>query len=201
MRMKLQNVCIVPANICTALQSEGVIGSKVIDAYQFLIELSEAVAAHDFSVDRVPGQGFIHVPNAIPFVSAGVGQPIADESAYTLRLYRGRVQAFLKRRYAAAVENLHCVVYTKEAYFNDPDITAEEMARIGAFALDGGPEVTHVLVAVLASAGPKSQLGTYRFTANLAGGNREAQLWTGDEIRAKAREIMSYDQAWATVAD
>jgi hypothetical protein len=122
-------------------------------------------------------------------------------AAYTLRLYRGRVSAFLKRKHAAATESLHCVVYTRQAYFDDPDITPEEMARIVAVDLLNGRPVTHVLVAVLASAGPQSQLGPYRFTANLAGGNHEAQVWTADEIRAKARAIMAYDQAWQTVAD
>lgn len=201
MRMKLSNVCIVPADICTAFQSGGVIGSKVIDEHRFMIELSEAVAAHDFTKDRVPGQGFIALPSAAPYVSCGVGKPVEDVSAYTLKLYRGRVSAFLKREHAAPVESLHCVVYTVEAYFDDPDITDVEIARIDAMTLDGGPSITHVLVAVLASAGPKSQLGAYRFVANLAGGNHEAQRWSADEIRTKAREIVQYEGAWSTVAD
>lgn len=200
--MKLRNVCIATSDICTALQGQGVIGSKVTDEYQFMVELHNAVADHDFSADRVPGQGFIHLPKGIPFVSAGVGKPVPDTESYTLRLYRGKVQAFLKRGHAAPVENLHCVVYTLDAYVRDPDVTPEEVVRLVKQLDDEeGPEATHVLVAVLASAGPQSQLGTYRFTANLAGGNREAQLWTADEIRAKAREIMDYDQAWQTVAD
>lgn len=195
------NPLIVPADICTALNSEGVIGSKVLNHQQFFPELRAAISTHDFAADRIPGQGFIAVPGAIPWVSCGVGKPVEDVSAYTLRLYRGRVTSFLKREHAASTENLHCVVYTRQAYFDDPDITAEEMARIVAVDLLNGRPVTHVLVAVLASAGPQSQLGTYRFTANLAGGNHEAQVWTADEIRAKARSIVAYNQAWQTVAD
>jgi hypothetical protein len=61
--------------------------------------------------------------------------------------------------------------------------------------------ITHVLVAVLAFAGPQSQLSPHRFAANLAGGNHEAQAWTADEIRAKAKDIMAYDNEWVTVAD
>lgn len=196
-----QDTLIVPADICTALNNEGVIGSKVLNQWEFFPALREAIDAHDFTSDRVPGQGFIPVPNAIPWVSCGVGKPVEDASAYTLRLYRGKVSAFLKRRHAAPVESLHCVVYTRQAYIDDPDITPQEMARVAAIELLNKRPVTHVLVAVLASAGPQSQLGPYRFTANLAGGNHEAQLWTADEIRAKARAIMQYDNNWQTVAD
>jgi len=57
------------------------------------------------------------------------------------------------------------------------------------------------VVAVLASAGPRAPLGVGRFVANLAGGNNEASVWSGDEIRAKAREIVAYDDAWCVVAD
>jgi hypothetical protein len=56
-------------------------------------------------------------------------------------------------------------------------------------------------VAVLAAAGRESPLSPYRFAWNLAGGNHEAETWTADEIRAKAKEIMAYDGKWSTVAD
>jgi len=36
---------------------------------------------------------------------------------------------------------------------------------------------------------------------DLAGGNKEALVWTADEIRAKATEIRAYDEEWAVVAD
>jgi len=193
---------IIPSNICSAFEPSGVIGSKVINHAEFSRVLQSAVAAHDFSTDRVPGQAFLVIPEAMPFVSCGVGKPSANPDHYVLREYRGRVSAFLKREFAAPVESCAAVVYTMAAYLSDPDITPEEAERVnntGTQDLTIGP--AYVLVTVLASAGPKSELGPYRFTANLAGGNKEAQVWTADEIRAKAKAIMGYDNQWATVAD
>jgi hypothetical protein len=185
---------IIPSDICSAFDND-VIGSKVVSKAEFSLILCKAVEAHDFTQDRVPGQGFIQIPEAIPFVSSGVGHPTENPDNYVLRCYRGRVSAFLKREYAAPVESCAVVVYTKQAYLNDPDITPEEAARVNQ------PLVTHVLVAVLASSGPKSELSPHRFTANLAGGNLEAQVWTADEIRAKARLVIDYDQLLVSVAD
>jgi hypothetical protein len=186
---------IISSSICTAHEPR-VIGSKVIDPRGFMAALEAAVAAHNFAADRFPGQALISVPAAIPFVSSGVGRPKPDPSAYTLKLYRGTVSAYLKREHAAPVEGLACVVYTRDAYLNDPDVQTEERERLTADS-----SVTHVLVAVLAEAGARSQLSPYRFAHNLAGGNREAQLWSADEIRAKARDIIEYAGQWATVAD
>jgi len=186
---------IVPSNICSAFGTHSVIGSKVINHAEFNRILLAAVAAHDFSADRIPGQGFILIPEAIPFVSSGVGRPTENPDDYALHLYRGRVSAFLRRERAAVAESCAAVIYTLQAYLDDPDITPEEAERVNRL----GP--AYVLVAVLASSGPRSELGPYRFTANLAGGNHEAQVWTADEIRAKAKDIMGYDNSWTTVAD
>lgn len=194
---------IIPSDICSAYTSYPAVGSQITNWIEFRRVLEEAVAGHDFTKDRVPGQGFIALPEAIPFVSSGVGRPSQDPSHYTLRLYRGKVSAFLLREYAAPVESCHVVVYTREAYLADPDVTIEEATRVSSSSIHFRAPylVTHVLVAVLAASGPSSQLGAHRFTANLAGGNHEAQLWTADEIRAKARDIMAYDHEWDTVAD
>jgi len=96
---------------------------------------------------------------------------------------------------AAPVDNVAVVVYTKEAYLKDPDCTEEEHERINSLGC------THVLVAVLASSGKPSPLTPHRFIHNLAGGNREALLWTADEIRAKAKEIKKFSSEWCVVAD
>jgi hypothetical protein len=189
------------SNICTAMY-DNAIGSKVIDRLAFMSELNAAVLAHDPTKDRVLGQHFITLPTEVcSFVSAGVGKPTENPDDYVLRSYRGKVSAFLKRGLAYKVEGCAVVVYTRDAYFADPDVTTEEAARISALEIWEYKEpITHILVAVLAS-GPTPQLTPYRFTANLAGGNREAQVWTADEIRAKAVAIMDYDRECVTVAD
>lgn len=201
----MKDTHILPASICSALSLTGVIGSKVTDHAGFMAALRGAIESHNFGRDRIPGQGLVQIPDAIPFVSAGVGRPTTDPSNYVLREYRGRVSAFLKRDFAAPVEGCAAVVYTMKAYLDDPDITPTEASRITAESLllasNVSSEDVYVLVAVLAFAGPQSQLGPYRFVANLAGGNHEAQVWTADEIRAKAKAILDYDNNWTTVAD
>lgn len=156
-----------------------------------------ALAEHDRTKDRVPGQHDIVLPHsATTCVSAGVGPRLNDPDCYVLRGHRGGVSAYLKREYAAQADSVRVIIYTREAYLADPDVVAdpEEAARIGN-------DVTHVIVAVLASAGPPSPLTPFRFAANLAGGNKEAQEWTADEIREKARAIVAYADDWDVVAD
>jgi hypothetical protein len=184
------------SNIMTAFDPPA-IGTRVTHLKEFLDALDEAVVKHDFAADRIPGQGFILMPEAVPFVSAGVGPRTLDPEDYVCRCHRGVVSAYLRRQRAAKVEGCAVVVYTKAAYLVDPDVLAEpaELARIEQSDAD------YVLVAILAFAGPKTVLPLYRFVANLAGGNLEALAWTADEIRAKAKEVVECENAWCTVAD
>ncbi len=184
---------IATASICSARSSEA-IGSRVLHDKEFTKAAVAAIEAFDFASARVPGQGFIPCPGAVPSVSAGVGRRSKDPSDYVLREHRGVVSAFLLRAFAAPATGCALVVYTKEAYLRDPDVTPEEASRV--------EHATHVLVAVLAFAGPKDPpLTPYRFVHNLAGGNREAMVWTADEIRAKVRACIDYDNEWVAVAD
>ena len=182
------------ADIVTAFSAQ-TIGSKVTDHRRFIEVAWRAILAYDFEAQTIPGQGFLMCPDAIPFVSAGVGPRSSDASHYVCREHRGVVSAYLRREHAAEVTGCALVAYTKAAYLADPDVTAEETARIERLG------ATHVLVAVLAFAGPKSPLSPYRLAWNLAGGNREALVWTADEIRAKAKESIDYDNNWSPVAD
>ncbi|MBU1721538.1 hypothetical protein KKG38_02030 [Patescibacteria group bacterium] len=184
------------ASIVSAFNVEA-IGTKVLNSEKFTEVAQKAIAAFDFEGQDVPGQGFIFVPDAVPFVSAGVGRRTENASDFHAVLYRGRVELFLKRSCAAAVDGCALVVYTREAYLADPDVQADakEQQRIEE------SDCTHVLVAILAFAGPKAPLSPVRFVHNLAGGNNEAATWTVEEIREKAVEVKSYDDTWCVVAD
>ncbi len=187
---------IAVSDICSALKSEA-IGTRVMDDAGFTKVAMAAIEAYDFSKARVPGQGFIVCPELVPFVSAGVGPRSTNPKDYVLREHRGIVGAYLKREFAAQATGCALVVYTKDAYLADPDVehANKEAGRIASL------DPTHVLVAVLAFAGPESPLPPYRLVWNLAGGNREAALYTADEIRSKAKAAIDYDNAWVTVAD
>jgi len=183
------------SDIVSAFETQ-TIGTKVVDEAGFMNFLQNCVKNHDSSKDRQLGQHFIPMPaEAFKTVSAGVGTRTENPEDYVLRLYRGRVETYLKREKAAIVENLAAIVYTAEAYLSDPDVKGEEVERIQ------NSGATHVLVAILASAGPRSPLSPYRLVHNLAGGNKEAQQWTENEIRSMAEESKKYHDEWATVAD
>jgi hypothetical protein len=196
-RKEVVLVKIINANIVTAF-SDKTIGTKVTVPTAFMELLTQAVEAFDFKSQRIPGQGFIQLPAvACNTVSAGVGRVSKDPLDYVLRSYRGVVTPFLKRENAADATGVAAVVYTIDAYLADPDV-AKDLDECFRCGREGA---THVLVTVLAFAGPKPPLTPYRLVHNLAGGNKEALVWTADEIRAKAVESIAYDKEWATVAD
>lgn len=193
----MNNIKIENASIVTAFNNE-TIGSKVVNPSGFRAHLADAIGSTDFGAQRVPGQAFLMLPEAAhKTVSAGAGKRTLNESDYVNRLYRGKVSQFLRREHAGEVEGLAAVVYTVEAYLSDPDVAgdASEVARVR----ESG--ASHVLVAVLAFSGPKSPLPVGTFVHNLAGGNKEAALYSADEIRSMAVEIEAYWNEWCVVAD
>ncbi len=174
----MSNPKFIVANILTAFKTH-TIGTKVLNADEFLGFLGKAVAEHDFNADRVPGQGFITLPEAAcTSVSAGVWPAHRRPGRLRDRCAPRPSRCISQERKAAKVETVASIIYTKQAYLQDPDVAKEpeEAARVGA------SDATHVIVAVLASAGPKPPLTATRFVHNLAGGNREAEKWTADEI-------------------
>lgn len=185
---------LTPSDVCSAF-NETAIGTRIMQTAPFFILAEDAIKKHDFSTDRVPGQGYIECPELTRYVSAGVGPRSSNPDDYVCREHRGVVGAYLRRGLATTAENVALVVYTKAAYLDDPNMTKTKAARIE------GTGATHVLVAVLAFAGPKSPLPPYRLVWNLAGGNNEALVWTADEIREKAKAAIDYESAWSTVAD
>ena len=90
-------------------------GTKVLDREGFEAAAVAAIEAYDFGAQRVPGQGFVQCPEAVPFVSAGVGRRTRNPEDFVLREYRGNVETFLRREHAAKVEGCALVVYTKDA--------------------------------------------------------------------------------------
>lgn len=190
---------ITNANILKAFRDTAT-GSRVTDPDGFNAVIVDAVASHDPAKDRQSGQHFVVLPeSAFSLVSAGVGPRSENPEDYVLRAHRGRVNAYLAREHAAPVESLAIIVYTKQAYLGDPEVKnddPEEFQRVSVST------ATHILVAVLAGAGPKApKLTPTRLLANLAGGNNEALSWTADEIRQKATEVQEYDNEWVVVAD
>ena len=187
---------IISSTIVTAFK-DCTIGTKVTEQDQFWDVVVKAIGVHNLTQDRIPGQAVIHVPQATPFVSSGIGRSINDPLAYVLRSHRGKVHAYLKREFAAPVIDCSVIIYTRDAYLADPDIDEDpgEAEQVRSM------NPTHVLVAILASSGEEPTLSPYRFVKNLAGGNHEALAWTADEIRTKACQIATQTDKWSVVAD
>ncbi|MFN8389827.1 MAG: hypothetical protein U0136_06020 [Bdellovibrionota bacterium] len=195
---------IIRANIVTAF-NDSTIGTKVTDRKAFDTLLNAAVAGHDFTAEDaskgiVRGQGFVMLPaETIDFVVSGVGRHTHDPDDYVVRKHRGAVGLFLRRDKAEPATGVAAVVYTREAYLADPDVLqdSEELARVTA------SDASHVLVAVLAFAGPKATVGFERFVKNLAGGNNSYQPGntTHEALVTEAQKVVEYHDTWCTVAD
>lgn len=191
-----RGLVIVPSDIVTAFDDIS-IGSKVYDELKFLEEVANGIESFDWNTCRVQGQAYIKLSKyACNFVGAGVGKRTKDPNDYLIRIHRGEVGLYLHRSLAVKnVDDVAVVIYTFDAYLKDPDMTDEEYKRINSL------HPTHVIVTVLASSGEPSVLSPGRFVSNLAGGNREALVWTADEIRNRAKEIKQYHSEWCVVAD
>ncbi len=190
------------------------VGTKVTDPRKFYKFLTVAVATHDTSKDKATGQHFLILPKeAFSTVTAGVGRRSKEPRDYVPRLHRDTVELYLKRDFAAAVESLSVVVYTRQAYLADPDINPDKVAErfpgneekladaIKETKRIEGSSFTHIVVAVLASAGPRAPLSPIRLVNNLAGGNNEVNEWSKEDIVMKAQLTKAYYDEWCTVAD
>jgi hypothetical protein len=199
------SVNFIHSNVCSAFNPTG-IGSRVVNQELFLAALTKAVLEHDPATDRVPGQHFIPLTGEVlTSVSAGVGlRKGRKPEDFLVREHRGVIGCYLRRGFAASVDGLAVIVYTALAYLNDPEVKANEaeVKRVNRLLDEtDGLTPSYVIVAVLASAGPKPPLSPGRFVANLSGGNKEAATWSADEIRSKAVEVKAYDDTWCVVAD
>lgn len=194
----MTTISIAPSSIWTATNSETV-GSKVGNVSAFNSTMIDLIGSHDPSGDRSKGQHFIMMSGeqiADCEITCGVGLNTTECDDYVHRLYRGRVQSFLKREHALPVSWCAVIVYTREAYLADPQMTDEERERV----LSGND--THFLVALLANAeNVPNAYGTYRFVSNLCGGNNDFKDLTLDEIRDMAQKSLEYENKWCVVAD
>ena len=182
MNIKVSSVCQAFNNNC--------IGTKVTHEAEFRHELAHALVAYDMPAN---GQGFIPLANVSPYVLSGDCERAGlTEKDYVVRLWRGEMMMFAKRREQRATF-CAAIVYTAEAYFADPQVDEAEKAR-----LEGA---THVLVAVLGSRGPKPTLSSSRFVRNLAGGNASFAHMGHQALVEMAKAIEAYEAEWVVVAD
>ena len=210
----MTDVVFATSDICTTFEHK-TIGSKVKNIPEFMEQLRTLVRAHDGSKDRAPGQHFIVMPDAHHLVSAGDGPKSENAEDYIVRHHREGPKMFLKREKAGNVQFLAAVVYTREAYLADPDVTKEEAENLG--------DATHMIVAVIASSGPAAPVTPFRFVHNLAGGNNEykrpeepedagmdaGKVWRYvsalnshiDWLESKAKEVTDYWANYNVVAD
>lgn len=171
------------------------IGSRVTDKQGFLDALMVAVQAHDPAKDRAAGQHFIVLPeSAFLTVSGGVGLRTTNPEDYVLRVHRGHVSANLRREKALPVEHLAVVVYTTAAWMIDGDVINDKLESVA----DGH---SHIIVAVLASAGPTGPADPRRLILGRNGGNTEYMGYSAEEYEKKLVDSVAYWDQYAVVAD
>lgn len=176
------------------------VGTRVkLGLTQFVQEFAgEALAKHDHSANRAPGQCFIFLdatPETLNILfDAGVGRRTTNPSDYFPALWRGEVLLLGRRSLALPVTGAACIIYSREAFLADPDLTEEERRWLD-------PETQWVLVDVLAFSGPKGELSPGRFVRNMAGENNAHMQASADELRAEAVRVAAYDNEYVTVGD
>jgi hypothetical protein len=182
------------SGVCKAFD-DACVGTRVVSTRRDFVKSAIASALSTFDMPA-NGQGFIPLSSDVceALYSGDCERKGLQSSEYVAREWRGEVMLFAERKevrptFAAAV------VYTREAYFADPEVDEAERERLG--------DATHVLVALLGSRGPKPTLSSTRFVRNLAGGN--ASFVPGqrsyEDLVEMAKEIVVYESTWITVAD
>lgn len=180
---------------CQAFNFGPVVGSKVVDKDAFLSHLEFGIKSADFST----GSSFIALPEtAFESVCAGEGEHTHRPEDYVVRRHRNHVSAFLIRSLAGPVRSLGVVVYTREGYENDPEVTEPVSG-----------DISHIIVAVIAASAPEAPLTPYRLVSNIAGGNNDFILPDDIEEQAsmakswvkKAKASKEYWDKYCVVAD
>jgi hypothetical protein len=192
MRMK-----IVTSNIVTAFEGKTV-GTRVLYPEAFMEAIYEALRRNP-AIQKEGGMLQLEGSHIPELVTSGVArrEGLSVHTDFVVREHRGEVCLFAKREKATKCENVGVIIYTLQGYLDDPEVSKEEAQRVT------NSQATHILVAVLASAGPKPPLTSHRFVRNLAGGNNyhRGEDYCIEDAREEAAEITSWEQDWIVVAD
>jgi hypothetical protein len=192
---------IMVSDICHAFNPSAV-GSKIKFGFHdlFMQELEKAINKHKFMNDKYQGQSIVELPAVVnEWVSPGSWVRSKEPNDYVIWEYRGEVGMYLKRRNHMTSAKVRCVVYTKTAYENDPDYTADEAEMVKEFF---GLHDGYVLVAVLGDCDTNPSTVSYsRFVKNLAGANNEYKVMSKDEVVALAQKVDEYRKKYSGVAD
>lgn len=178
---------------------ESTVGSKVENFEVFKEELAELVDIHDTAQDRIKGQHFVVLPREYIVnsgISCGVGRRTDNPNDYVLREWRGSVGCYLKRDEALPIDFCAVIVYTMEAYENDPESEVFELDDLRAQG------ATHVLVALLASNNEVPNARSARaLVAGIAGANNELLGLSAKDTEKLCIETTAYEKGWCVVAD
>lgn len=182
------------SSVCKAFD-DACVGTRVVSTKRDFVKglITEAVSVYGMPDN---GQGFIPLPGeACEAVFSGDDSREGLTAAHTIvKEWRGELMMFACRTMRGLTATfVVAIVYTREAYFADLEVDEAERARLG--------DVTHVLVALLGSRGPKPTLSSSRFVRNLAGGNNSFAHMGHQDLVTMAKEIVAYETAWITVAD
>lgn len=182
------------SGVCKAFD-DACVGTRVVSTQRDFVKCAIADALASFNMPA-NGQSFIPLMGGIceAVYSGDDTRDGLTAKSIVVKEWRGELMMFARRR-ALPATFVAAIVYTREAYFADPEVDEAERVRLG--------DATHVLVALLGIRGPKPGLSSMRFVRNLAGGN--VSFAPGqrsyEDFVTMVKEIVAYETSWITVAD
>jgi hypothetical protein len=208
----VRNGQIALADIMLPKVSKSSVGTRILDQDKFIEYLKVALGQfdkkkHDFDAENntgnhKAGQYLVDMPReSIDTVACGVGLKSEFPSDYHYAWHRECIGKFLHRDKSLKPDKLQAVVYTIDAYINDPDVinNPQELNRT-LISRDEG--VKYFLVTVIASEGYENPpVGVSRFVRNLAGGNNAYRNMSIEHIRSEAVRALDYWGKYHAVAD
>jgi hypothetical protein len=112
-------------------------GTKVLDWTELRTLLEKELSEYDFNAEDealglTKGRRFVILRGAEHLVSGGFGYHTHDLTKYLLREHYGGVESYLQRGEALPVKTTGVVVYDRDTYCRDPDVSHDsaEIERI-----------------------------------------------------------------------
>jgi hypothetical protein len=176
------------------------VGSRVLDRARLIDFTSKRLETYKFPVEGDDnfvneGEGVMPLNEALETVGSGTASRADCEEADIFpHVHRDVEEMFASRDKACKAEGLSMVMYTWANYSSNNGVKPEEK-----LSLAEGEEPTHIIVAVLASAGPDPQVSEVRFLANLEGGKYDNMSFEEQDVLAD--KVIAYNEKWITVCD
>lgn len=187
------------ANSCTASRSGPIIGSRILDREAFLEAASRAIIACLGSDNPRRFDGCTALcPEALPFVTSGVGLRSDDPEAYVVRAGPQGVEMYLKRLYESPSHRCLLRVNAREHYFAYQPAANPLHAEERRLLLDN-PAIRYLITEVEAAPGMILPTSFKEVTYALA--QCDPFFLNPSLLQQLSKASIAYWKKWCVVAD